>query len=410
MRRRGPLLLALALAVPLAVAAVPGRAQEPPDGARFTPRPPPTPLLPKLTPVLPPDAAAPPPATALPPPVLGAPLAPVAAPADAAPAEPAPAPAPAAPPPAPPPAAPAPAVAAPAPPVPPPRPGPRIAAPRPTVKPATKPAPGPAARPAPDRPAAPAALPAPAAPRPSATRTERFGTAAPPPPPPTAATAPPRSIVPPAAVQLVPPVPAGPAAAPVRPEPPRPVPPPAAGPVERAVDGRPVWVTREVWVRAAPTRGAAIVDGLAAGTALEALPGGPAGWTRVARDGRPLGYVSSGFLGGRRPAAAPAGGDAGGDHAGGKDAADGDGGLCQVPDGIPAAPARIVPPGTVVRALTDAYIRAAPTCGGRVLDVLEEGDTVTVTGGGADGWYRIRGQGWERGYIGARLLAEARRR
>ncbi len=161
-------------------------------------------------------------------------------------------------------------------------------------------------------------------------------------------------------------------------------------------------MAREVWLRAAPRRDSAILDGLPEGEALRALPGAPPGWTRVARNGRPAGYVSSGYLTDRRPAPSATPKPR-------ADSADGVTGLCQIPDGLPPPPLRIAPPGTVARALTDAYIRAAPSCGAPILDVLEKGHTVTVVSGGNDGWYRIRGRNGQRGYIGARLLAEAQR-
>lgn len=191
---------------------------------------------------------------------------------------------------------------------------------------------------------------------------------------------PPRKPASGALVVVAPPPPAKPAvraaAAPSRPE--------------RSAAGT-LWATESVYVRAAPDADSRIVDGLIAGDAVQRMRGGDLadGWVRVGRDGQPLGYIASRFLSDRRP------------KKGGQGDAD-----CTVPDDIPATARRALPAGTRVRALTDAYLRAAPGCGSRVLDVLEEGQTMTVSGG-ADGWYEVHGQGWLRAFISARLVAVA---
>lgn len=77
---------------------------------------------------------------------------------------------------------------------------------------------------------------------------------------------------------------------------------------------------------------------------------------------------------------------------------------CDLPEDAPDGFA-LVPPGTRLRARVASFMRVAPHCRARILDVLEEGAMVTVLGGGENGWYRVRGQGWPAAWVGARLLA-----
>lgn len=165
-------------------------------------------------------------------------------------------------------------------------------------------------------------------------------------------------------------------AAPVRPPPRKPAVPSSA---------KRVWATEPVYVRAAPDPRARIVDGLVAGDALERLGVAEDGWVRVGRDGREIGYVAGRYL-----AAAPPRPD------------NGDG-TCALPDDLPDRTEPVAPVGTVLRALAAANLRAAPACDARVLDVLDAGATVTVTGH-ADGWYEVRGRDLPRAFVGARLL------
>lgn len=164
-------------------------------------------------------------------------------------------------------------------------------------------------------------------------------------------------------------------------------------PTPAAASKRRVWATESVYVRAAPDPRARIVDGLATGDALDRLPGDEEedGWVRVGRDGRPLGFVAGRYLSDAPPKP-------------GRRESD-----CTLPDDLPDAPRQIAAPGTRMRALADAYMRAGPTCEARALDVLETGAMVTVTGH-SDGWYEVRGQGWPRAYISMRLLTEMRGR
>lgn len=84
-------------------------------------------------------------------------------------------------------------------------------------------------------------------------------------------------------------------------------------------------------------------------------------------------------------------------------------GICLLPEELPPQ-GGVARPGRRLRVLTDAFIRVAPDCGARILDVLETGEVVTVLGGGADGWYRARNPDWPEFWIGARLLAPTQQR
>nr|WP_246337515.1 SH3 domain-containing protein [Azospirillum oleiclasticum] len=149
-----------------------------------------------------------------------------------------------------------------------------------------------------------------------------------------------------------------------------------------------VWATESVYVRAAPDPRARIVDGLVAGDALERLGVAEDGWVRVGRDGREIGYVAGRFVAATPPK--PDNGD----------------GTCALPEDLPDRSGPAAPAGTVMRALAAANLRAAPACDARVLDVLEAGAAVTVTGH-ADGWYEVRGPELPRAFVGARLLRRA---
>lgn len=83
---------------------------------------------------------------------------------------------------------------------------------------------------------------------------------------------------------------------------------------------------------------------------------------------------------------------------------------CALPDSMPEtrrAPALTV--GAVARVRADANLRVAPFCDAKVKDVLEDGETVTVTGvHGA--WVEVSRGGRVLGYVGAALLAGSRKR
>lgn len=201
-----------------------------------------------------------------------------------------------------------------------------------------------------------------------------------------------------------PPVPALPPAPPTPPArtvvetvpPPPRKPEPAAAPTPRAAEataaetaGRTVYARTALYVRARPSAESRIVDGLLPGDALRRIGGETdEGWVRVSRDGEVLGWVAARFLTARPPPRRA------------EDRA------CVPPDEERATAARVAV-GSRGRAVTDAYVRAEPSCSARVIDLLEEGQTVTVTARTGD-WYEVRGQGWPRAYVAVPLLAPVR--
>ncbi|HYH18050.1 MAG TPA: SH3 domain-containing protein [Azospirillum sp.] len=352
--RRLPALLALLLTA-AAPAALAQNGQAPAAEERLTPRALPTPVAPKLTPVLPPGTKGrdvPNPAAAmLPLPMVAPPLSPVTVPG--------------------------------------------------------APPPPPALRPEPPVVAAPPAAPLPAgqaAPLPP----RKPEAAAPPPafivpvPPPVVAPAPPPA---PSTVTAVRPPPEAPAAPP--PPPPAAAKPSDANAVKGAGKasgkekggGRPAWAKDDVYVRATPDRNGKVLTALLPGEKVEVLPDGVDRWSRVARNGKVLGYVASSFLMDKPPAGRSA------SSGGGGGASDDDG--CALPPDIPSGRRVSLADGSRARILADANLRDAPGCRGRVLDVLEEGETVTVSAE-QNGWYRVSRNGRTLGYISGALLDKAR--
>lgn len=172
-------------------------------------------------------------------------------------------------------------------------------------------------------------------------------------------------------------------------------PPPAQGSpkaAEKKAAGRTVHVKDGVFVRAVPSRDGKVLDTLEAGETVELLPGEDDDtWARVARKGKMLGYVARSYLAERPPTA---------------DSGDG----CALPRDLPDTRGRSpLHEGSIARALADANIRRSPACNAPVLDVLEEGDTVTVTGITGT-WYRVARKGRMLGYISTPLLGQAKRR
>lgn len=162
-------------------------------------------------------------------------------------------------------------------------------------------------------------------------------------------------------------------------------------PAEKKSSARTVYAKDDVYVRAAPDRGGKVLDALEPGAAVELVPGeAEAGWARVARNGKVLGWVSSGFLLDRAPS---------------RTSDDG----CALPPDFPSKRGTPIAEGSAARALADANIRQSPACNARVLDVLEEGDAVTVTGSSGT-WYRVARKGRTLGYVSAPLLGEAKGR
>lgn len=342
MRRRLALLAFVFAALP---SVAPAQTAPAPAGEeRLTPRALPTPVAPKLTPLLPPDAkgvAVPRPAAAvLPPPAVAPPLSPVSVPGAA-------------------------------PPPPPLRPLPPAAE---ALPPAFPPA-VPVTPPPPRKPTA-------AAPPPA------FIEPAPPPAPATAT-----------AVRPLPDAPAAPPPADMAAKPPEAAPARDAGKEKAPEKGRnrTAWAKDDVYVRATPDRDGKVLDALLPGEKVEVLPGTVDRWSRVARNGKVLGYVASSYLLDKPPSARAAPSGTGG--------SDDDG--CALPPDIPSGRRVALEEGSRARILADANLRDAPGCRGRVLDVLEEGDTVTVSAG-QNGWYRVSRNGRTLGYVSGALLARTR--
>ncbi|HEY0833662.1 MAG TPA: SH3 domain-containing protein, partial [Azospirillum sp.] len=161
--------------------------------------------------------------------------------------------------------------------------------------------------------------------------------------------------------------------------------------------GRTAWARDDVYVRAAPSRDGKVLGALLPGEKVEVLPDDVDGWSRVARNGQVLGYAASSFLTDKAPAARAA------SQGGGSSDDDG----CSLPPDIPSGRRVFLADGSRARILADANLRDAPGCRGRVLDVLEEGETVTVSDE-RNGWYRVSRQGRALGYISGALLDKAR--
>ncbi|WP_264663377.1 SH3 domain-containing protein [Azospirillum fermentarium] len=214
-------------------------------------------------------------------------------------------------------------------------------------------------------------------------------------------------------------VPVPPPAPPVAEQPPPPVSPapPAAGPGGDAIAaGRAVWATAGIYIRAEPSANGLVLDTLEKGQRATALTApDSAGWVRIARGGKPAGWVAGAYLAEHDPdsGTAPQPSDAKAPDAKTPDAKTPDAKTLDTKAasclGPSPAPARVAAPGTKMRITTDTRIRREPSCDSPAIDVIDGGAVVTVTGGGDDGWYRIRGAGWDGVYVAAKLLAPLRR-
>lgn len=199
--------------------------------------------------------------------------------------------------------------------------------------------------------------------------------------------------------------------------PPAPPPAPPAPRKEESAAPKTVWTTATVRLRAAPDRGARVLDELDPGARLEVLDTLSGGWLKVGRNGRSLGFVAADFVAGRgaatespapqRPKAEAPKAEPPKRYA--KATREDNG--CALPGGLPASVKRrpMLPAGTVARVLADANLRVAPACDAKVLDVLDEGGTVTVLDSSGS-WYRVGRKGRTLGYVGAALLGESRKR
>lgn len=173
--------------------------------------------------------------------------------------------------------------------------------------------------------------------------------------------------------------------------------------------GRDVWATAGIYIRAEASSNGRVLDTLEKGQRAQALTAPDSGgWVRIARGGRPVGWVAAAHLTTQDPDSAPASTPSApvppppkGDAAPAPQAAS-----CLGPSPVPSV---VAEPGTRMRVTTDSRIRREPSCDSPAIDVIDGGAVVTVLGGGGDGWYRVRGAGWDGVYVAAKLLAPFRR-
>lgn len=175
--------------------------------------------------------------------------------------------------------------------------------------------------------------------------------------------------------------------------------------------GRDVWATAGIYIRAEASSNGRVLDTLEKGQRAQALTAPDAGgWVRIARGGRPVGWVAAAHLTPQDPdsaSPAPSAPSAAvppppkSDTAPAPQAAS-----CLGPSPVPSL---VAEPGTRMRVTADTRIRREPSCDSPAIDVIDGGAVVTVLGGGGDGWYRVRGAGWDGVYLAAKLLAPLRR-
>lgn len=207
----------------------------------------------------------------------------------------------------------------------------------------------------------------------------------------------------PAAAPVAAPVPLSPPSVAEQPSPPpvSPAPPPAVETGGGAIaGGRTVWATAGIYIRAEPSSNGLVLDTLEKGQRATALAApDAAGWVRIARGGK-TGWVAGAYLTEHDPDSATA------SQAADAKAPEANAAACLGPAPVPP---RVAAPGTKMRITTDTRIRREPSCDSPAIDVIDGGAVVTVTGGGDDGWYRIRGAGWDGVYVAAKLLAPLKR-
>ncbi|WP_236783689.1 SH3 domain-containing protein [Azospirillum humicireducens] len=197
---------------------------------------------------------------------------------------------------------------------------------------------------------------------------------------------------------------------PVKPQPGPTAQPAPREPEKPAAARRTMVATAGIYLRATPDAKGRVLDTVEKGDRVEAFGAPVNGWQRVGRAGKPPGYVTSAYL-------TEAGADRGEPALPAKPgryakAAPEDRG-CALPGGLPriqserAQTARL-PQGSVARLRTAGNLRVAPVCDAKVLDVLDAGERVTVMEA-VGGWYRVGRKGKALGYVGAALLAPAKR-
>ena len=208
----------------------------------------------------------------------------------------------------------------------------------------------------------------------------------------------------------------GQAPAAVPPLPPvKPQPEPAARPApneqeKTAAARRTMIATAGIYLRATPDAKGRVLDTVEKGDRVEAFGAPVNGWQRVGRAGKPQGYVTSAYL---TEAAGDRGDPASPTKPGRYAKADREDRGCALPGDLPrvqserAQTARL-PRGTVARLRAAGNLRVAPVCDAKVLDVLDAGERVTVMEA-VDGWYKVGQKGKALGYVGAALLAPAKR-
>ncbi|MFP5515440.1 MAG: SH3 domain-containing protein [Alphaproteobacteria bacterium] len=206
------------------------------------------------------------------------------------------------------------------------------------------------------------------------------------------------------ALAALPPVP------PVKPQPEPAAQPAPKGPEKTSAARRTMAATAGIYLRATPDAKGRVLDTVEKGDRVEAFGAPVNGWQRVGRAGKPQGYVTTAFL---TEVAADRGEQASPSKPGRYAKADPEDRGCALPGDLPrvqserAQTARL-PQGTVARLRAAGNLRVAPVCDAKVLDVLDAGERVTVMEV-VGGWYRVGRKGKALGYVGAALLAPARR-
>lgn len=164
--------------------------------------------------------------------------------------------------------------------------------------------------------------------------------------------------------------------------------------------------TAGIYLRATPNAKGLVLDTVEKGDRVEAIGAPVNGWQRVARAGKPQGYVASTYL---AEVAAVRTGPSSPPKPEPYAKADREDRGCTLPGGLPErSQAARLPPGTVARLRAAGNLRVAPVCDAKVLDVLDAGERVTVIET-VGGWYKIGRKGKAPGYVAAALLAPAKR-
>lgn len=197
---------------------------------------------------------------------------------------------------------------------------------------------------------------------------------------------------------------------PVKPQPEPAAQPAPNGPEKPAAARRTMVATAGIYLRATPDAKGRVLDTVEKGDRVEAFGAPVNGWQRVGRAGKPQGYVTGAYLtevaaGRGEPAAPP--------KPGRYAKADREDRGCALPGDLPRVQSERtqttrLAQGSVARLRAAGNLRVAPVCDAKVLDVLDAGERVTVMEA-VGGWYRVGRKGKALGYVGAALLAPAKR-